>query len=1065
MKKIHILFIAILYTAISHAQQKKTVTGRITSFQDNAALPGVNVIIKGTTLGTSTNADGIFTIEASDHQTLIFSFIGYKQLELPVGDHDNFDIQLEEDIATLGEITIVSTGYQQLPKERVNGSFVQIDNRLLSRRVGTHLLARLEDVTSGLIFNRNIAGEENDISIRGMSTINSQAQPLIVIDNFPFEGDINTLNPNDVESITILKDAAAASIWGARAGNGVIVITTKRGSSCQAAKVSFNSNVTITQKPDLFYQSKMSSAQMIENERRLFDKGYYTTAETSYSSPLTPAVELLIADRDGLLSDADLENQLAWLSTYDIRNDYDKYLYRESVNQQYAINLQGGGASNRYYIAAGVDTNLDNLVGNDYSRITLNMNNAWTVLQDKLTINAGIYYSRNTTHTNNTGTSAITYNGTNPMYSYARLKDDKGNTIPITKDHRLSFVQQAEDNGLLSWAYSPIDEIDATDNKATLADYRINTSLNYSIIDGLNAEILYQYSEGNRQHRILHKADSYYTRNLINRFSSIGTDGAVTRNIPSGGILDMTQTNSSNHAFRGQVNFNKTFGEHALSALAGYEVRELDTRESITRNYGYNDDLATSQPVSYTTFFYRYDNPYSGGTIPYVDSQSSLTDRFISRYANASYTFKGRYSVSGSARRDQSNLFGVNTNQKSVPLWSAGIGWTISEEPFYSAAWLPYLKLRTTYGANGNINKKVTAYTTAYSLGYDELTGFPYSVIQNPGNPNLKWEKVKIYNLGVDFESAHRRLTGSIEFYTKAGEDLIGTRAFAPSSGVTSFTGNFASTRSHGVDVTLNSLNINGGVQWNTTLLFSLTRERVRDYESETSVASLLQYGPGMDGFVAPREGKPLYAIYSYAWAGLDPETGDPRSYVDGTPSADYNQIANTTTADKLVYHGAARPTHYGSLRNTLTWKNISFSFNISYRLGYYFRKKSVLYNEVLSGYVSHGDYGKRWMQPGDEKFTNVPSLPESYDNNREMIYTYSSALVEKGDHIRLQDISVSYTLDRQRMEQLPFTRIEIHSYINNIGILWKAASGNMDPDYPTLKPSRSIAFGVRIEF
>ncbi len=1023
------------------------------------------MIIKGTTLGTSTNSDGIFTIEASDHQTLIFSFIGYKQMELPVGDHDNFDIQLEEDIATLGEITIVSTGYQQLPKERVNGSFVQIDNRLLSRRVSTHLLARLEDVTSGLIFNRNIAGEENDISIRGMSTINSQTQPLIVIDNFPFEGDINTLNPNDVESITILKDAAAASIWGARAGNGVIVITTKRGASNQAAKVSFNSNVTITQKPDLFYQSKMSSAQMIENERRLFDKGYYATAETSYSSPLTPAVELMIANRDGLLSDADLQNQLARLSTYDIRNDYDKYLYRESVNQQYAINLQGGGASNRYYIAAGVDTNLDNLVGNDYSRITMNMNNAWTVLQDKLTINAGIYYSKNTTHTNNSGTSAISYNGTNPMYPYARLKDDNGNTIPITKDHRLSFIQQAEDKGLLSWAYSPIDEIDATDNTATLADYRINTSLNYSIIDGLNAEILYQYWESNRQHRILHKADSYYTRNLINRFSSIDTDGAVTRNIPVGGILDMTQTNASNHAFRGQLNFNKTFGEHAVSALAGYEVRELDTRESITRNYGYNDDLATTQPVSYTTFFYRYDNPYSGGTIPYIDSQSSLTDRFISSYANASYTYKGRYSISGSARRDQSNLFGVNTNQKSVPLWSAGVGWTISEEPFYSAPWLPYLKLRTTYGANGNINKKVTAYTTAYSLGYDELTGLPYSVIQNPGNPNLKWEKVKTYNLGVDFESAHRRLTGSIEFYTKAGEDLIGTRAFAPSSGVTSFTGNFASTRSQGVDVTLNSLNINGGVQWNTTLLFSLTRERVLDYESETSVASLLQYGPGMDGFVAPREGKPLYAIYSYAWAGLDPETGNPRSYVDGTPSADYNQIVNTTTADKLVYHGAARPTHYGSLRNTLTWKNLSLSFNISYRFGYYFRKKSVLYNEVLSGYVSHGDYGKRWMQPGDEKFTNVPSLPESYDNNREMIYTYSSALVEKGDHIRLQDISVSYTLDRQRMARLPFTRVEIYSYINNLGILWKAASGSIDPDYPTLKPSGSIAFGVRIDF
>jgi TonB-linked SusC/RagA family outer membrane protein len=1065
MKKIHLLFIAILYTALSHAQQKKNLTGRVTSASDQTPLPGVNVIIKGTTAGTSTNAEGIFTIEAAEHQTLIFSFIGYKQMAMPVGEQVYMDVQLEEDIATLGEVTIVSTGYQQLPKERVNGSFVQIDNTLLNRRVGPHLLARLEDVTSGLIFNRNMEGKENDISIRGMSTINSQSQPLIVIDNFPYEGDINTLNPNDVESITVLKDAAAASIWGARAGNGVIVITTRKGASNQATKVSFNSNVTFTQKPDLFYQSKMSSAQMIENERRLFDKGYYTTAETSYSSPLTPAVELMIANRDGLLSDSDLERKLAELSTYEVRNDYEAYLYRNSVHQQHAINLQGGSSTHRYYMAAGFDQNLDNLVGNEYSRLTLNLNNAWTVLKDKLTINAGIYYSRNTTRTDNGGTSAITYNGSNPMYPYARLKDDSGNNTAITKDHRQSFMEQAAGEGLLDWSYSPLEEIEATDNKATLADYRINTSLNYSIIDGLNAEVLYQYWESNRQHRILHQENSYYTRNLVNRFSSVDGDGIVTRNIPVGGILDNTHTASLNHALRGQLNFNKVFGDHALSALAGYEVRELDTRESITRNYGYNDALATTQPVEYTTYFYRYDNPYSGGSIPYVDSQSSLTDRFISSYANASYTYKDRYSISASARRDQSNLFGVNTNQKSVPLWSAGIGWTISEEPFYPLPWLSYLKLRTTYGANGNINKDVTAYTTAYSLGYDELTGLPYSVIQNPGNADLKWEKVKVYNLGIDFEAAHQRLTGSFEFFTKAGEDLIGTRAFAPSSGVTSFTGNFASTRSSGVDLTLNSVNIKAGLQWNTTLLVSVLKERVRKYESETSVGSLLQYGPGMEGFVAPQEDKPLYAIYSYAWAGLDPETGNPRSYLNGVPSTDYNAIVNETTAEKLLYHGPARPTHYGSLRNTLTWKNIAFSFNVSYRLGYYFRKKSVLYNEVLSGYVSHGDYGLRWQQQGDEAVTNVPSLPESYDNNREMIYTYSSALVEKGDHIRLQDISLSYTLDCRHMERLPFSKVEIYSYVNNIGILWKAASGNLDPDYPTSKPSRSVALGVRIDF
>jgi TonB-dependent starch-binding outer membrane protein SusC len=1065
MKKYILSCIFMLCAAILYAQEKKTITGKVIASSDGTPLAGVNVIVKGTTSGTSTDSEGNFTLEVFDNQTLMASFIGYKPVEIPVNRQSNFEIKLEEDISTLGEITIVSTGYQQVPKERVNGSFVQIDNQLLNRRVGTDLLSRMEDVTSGLIFNRNIAGKKNDISIRGMSTINSQSQPLIVIDNFPYEGDINTINPNDVESITVLKDAAAASIWGARAGNGVIVITTKKGSSNQAPKVSINSNITVTQKPDLFYESKMSSPQMIENERRLFGQGFYTTAETSHSSPLTPAVELMIANRDGLLSDADLENQLAVLGNQDIRKDYEAYLYRKSINQQYAINLNGGSAVNRYYLSAGIDKNLDNLRGNEYTRVTLNLNNSWTVLKDKLTINAGIYYSQNNTQTNNGGPSVITYNNTNPIYTYARLKDDNGNSIPVTRDHRLSFIQQAEENGLLNWQYSPLDEIDATDNQSKLTDYRINSSLNYRIVEGLNAEILYQYWQGDSERRILHKDNSYFARNLINSYSSIDADGMVTRPISLGGILDLTHAKSENHSVRGQLNFNKTYGDHSISALAGYEAREVNTLESAVRNYGYNDALATTQRVNYTGFFYRYDALFSGGTIPYIDAQTSLTDRFISYYANASYTYKRRYSISGSARRDQSNLFGVRTNQKSVPLWSTGLGWTISEEAFYQSSLLPYLKLRVTYGSNGNINKQTSAFTTAYSLGYDETTGLPYSVIQNPGNPDLKWEKVNIYNVGLDFESKNRRIYGSLEYFNKSGKDLIGTRPFAPSSGVNTFTGNFASTKSYGVDLVLNSLNVDQEFKWNTTLLFSAIKEKVTAYESETPVYSLLQNGPGVAGFFAPLKDKPLYAIYSYAWVGLDPETGNPQGYIDGLPSTDYSAIVSTTTPEKLVYHGSARPTVYGSVRNTIAWKNISLSLNISYRLGYFFRKKSVLYNQVLNGYASHGDYGLRWQKPGDEQYTDVPSLPTTFDNNRESIYIYSEALVEKGDHIRLQDISLSYTLDKQFIEKLPFSRVEIYSYLNNIGIIWKAASGTIDPDYPTLKPSRSIAFGVRINF
>ena len=1054
MKKQLLLCIAMLFGTVALAQ-KRIVSGIIKSSADGLPLAGVNIVVKGTTQGTSSDADGKFSMSTNEKETLVFSFIGYNQQEVAVNGESKLDITLIEDVSTLGEVTVVSTGYQFLAKERMNGSFVQLDNQLINRRVGTDILSRMEDVTSGLIFNRN-TGQKNDISIRGLSTINSKTQPLIVVDNFPYEGDMNTINPNDVESITVLKDAAAASIWGARAGNGVIVITTKKGAYNQPLKVSLNTNITITQKPDAFYTSLMSPSQVIENEKRLFDQGFYAAREESYSSALTPAVELMVAQRDGVITDSEYQASIASLENHDVRNDYNKYLNRKGINQQYALNLNGGTAIHRYFFSAGWDKNLDNLVRNQYDRITLNMNNSWNLLNEKLTINSGIYYSLNQTESNNIGQTA--------QYGYAKMRDENGNNLPITNGHRLSFIQQAEQDGLLNWEYVPLDELKMRDNVLKLTDYRINALVNYKIIEGLNAEVLYQYWNGDSQRRNLQNENSFYVRNLINSFSNTGS-GIVERQIPMGGILDLTHSSSISQSARAQMSYSKNIGNHTVYALAGYEVREQTIETSVARNYGYNNELATIKPVNYITAFQQYDDPENYLRIPFGDSQSSLTDRFISYYGNLTYSFKDRYSVSGSARRDQSNLFGVRANQRSVPLWSAGIGWTASEEPFYKIAWLPYLKIRTTYGANGNINKQMTAYTTAYSVGEDQFTGQPYSIISNPANPDLRWEKVKVYNAGIDFELKHKRLSGSIEYFSKKGVDLIGTRVFPSSTGVSAFTGNFASTKTYGWDLVLNSINIDNAIRWTTTALFSVNKEKVTDYDTEPQAFDLLSDGSGKNGTVAPFKGKPLFAVYSYQWAGLDPETGDPRGYIDGTVSSDYGAVVTAATPQSLIYHGSARPAVYGSVRNTLSWKSLSLSFNVAFRMGYYIRKNSIRYSQVLVGDQGHGDYASRWQNPGDELNTNVPSIPASIDYNRDDLYLNSEVLVEKGDHIRLQDINLSYILERKAIQRLPFSKVEVYSYLNNVGILWKASSGSLDPDYQTDKPLRSIAFGVRIDF
>jgi TonB-dependent starch-binding outer membrane protein SusC len=1065
MKAFKLIFL-IQCCSLLAVSQSQSVQGRVTSASDQQPLAGVNVIIKGTTTGTTTDTDGKFSISVNPKETLLFSFIGYTAVEVVIANQTSLEILMTEDVSTLNEVTVVSTGYQELPKERATGSFVQIDQQLANRRVSTDILSRLEDVTSGLIFNRNIPGKTNDISIRGTSTIFANTMPLIVIDNFPYDGDINNINPNDVASVTVLKDAAAASIWGARAGNGVIVITTKKGKLNQPVKVSLNSNVTVFDKPDLFYAPRMSSSDFIDVEKKLFDNGYYSAFENSYNyAPLSPVVELLIAQRDGILSPTQVQDQLSVLRRQDVRNDFQKYFYRKGVNQQYAISLSGGSSVNRYFFSVGWDKNLESLVGNNFNRVTLNAGNTWSALKDKMEISAGIYYSESLKQSNNDGPGAIRVAPTIPLYPYAALKDQNGNNLPVIIDYRASFVQQAETAGLLNWQYIPLNEFNLRSNNTNLVDYRINTKLGYKLFDGLKAEVLYQYWRNVSERRDLHTPGSYYARNLVNEFTQVDAGGNLVKTIPDGGVLDLFTSASASNNIRTQLLYARKFGDHEVNALAGYEVKELNTTGSSFRYYGYNDDLATIQVVDYTTFFTPYNNPFGQLRIFNNDGQSSLTDRFLSYYGNAAYTYRRHYSFSASARKDQSNLFGVKANQRGVPLWSAGLAWTVSDESFYHLNAIPYLKLRSTFGYNGNINNSVTAFTTAYMLGSDGLTGLPSARIINPPNPQLQWERVKVFNTGLDFGLKNHVVSGSLEYYTKAGIDLIGTRPFAPSTGISNFTGNTASTIGHGVDLVLNTVNVNRAIQWNTNFLLTYLAEKVTSYKTKGDASTYLLYSTGISGLTYPLEGKPLYALYSYKWAGLDPTTGDPRSYLNGQPSSDYASIIDKATPENIIYHGPARPPWFGSLRNTITWNNFSFSFNIAYRLGYYYRRNSIYYNTLLTGAVEHGDYAQRWQKPGDETRTNVPSMPSAIDVNRDNIYLYSSALVEKGDHIRLQDITLNYTFDKKTFGKMPFERAQVYFYANNLGLLWKASKLNMDPDYPTLKPVRSVALGIKIDF
>ncbi len=1047
-----------------------TIKGKVTD-SEGKPLPGATILIKGTFKGITTNADGEYSITVPGSKTvLFFSFLGFKSQEIEVGMQTTIDVVMQEEVAELGEVIIMSTGYQEIPKERATGSFAQVDNKLFNRSVSTDIITRLKNVVPGLLFDER-RGEAPSLNIRGRSTIFANANPLIVVDGFPYEGELSNINPNDIESVTVLKDAAAASIWGVKAGNGVIVVVTKKGMYNQPLQININSNITFQSRPNLFYEPKISSTDFIDFEMVLFNQGYYDDDlnDTEIPPALTPVVRILASERDGSITAAEANAQITTLRTKDVKNDIRQYFYRPTVKQQYAVSAKGGGEDHNYYFFAGLDKNLLAKVDNDFNR--LNLNGKFTFLPTQnLKISTDLHYTHSTTKTN--ATTSILYDLQN-IYPYAKLADDEGNALPIEKTYGPAFIEKSSQLGLLDWTYVPVDELKYTDNHSKRNELRATFSSEYiTPLKGLKVEMRYLYEKRLSNSTFLQNQKAYAVRDLINRYTDDGT-----HNIPLGDILTVNDYDYTGHSGRIQLNYHYMNDRHELTALAGVEVREGSICRKGNRYYGYDDYTATSVQVNYDTYYTQYPSGNSR-TIPNNNNLSETLDRYRSYYVNAGYTYSKRYSLSVSARIDQSNIFGVKANQKAVPLWSLGAKWDIHKEKFFNVDWLPILRLRTSYGFNGNLDNTVTAFTTAY-YGTAFYTGRISARISNPPNPELRWEKIAIFNLGVDFELKDRLLWGSIEYYHKKGTDLIGDSPLNPTTGVTDFRANVANMIGSGIEMNISSRLINqNDFRWESNLLCNYTTDKITKYLVEPSSVTAYLTDASLTGSpfdITPTEGKPLFGIYSYKWAGLDPETGDPRGYLDREPSNNYSAVISATTFDDLVHHGRALPPVFGSFRNTFSYKNLALSFNIVFKFGYYFRRTSVNYTSLIQSRIGHSDYALRWQNSGDEEITNVPSVIYSSNTNRDFFYNNSEVLVEKGDHIRLQDVQLSYKFSDKLLQNLPFKSFEAYVYATNLGILWRANKHNVDPDYSISRITQtnsivfpqatSVSFGMRMSF
>lgn len=1001
---------------------------------------------------------------------LVIRLLGYKTDTILIADRKNQtkNIYLKPESREIEEIQI-NTGYQRLSKERLTGAVSKVDEGILKTVVSTSIIDRLANNVPGLVFNKTGGNPSNQtqISIRGQSTLFSRPDPLIVLDNFPYEGDLSSINPDDIESISILKDAGAASVWGARAANGVIVLTTKRASARSGLKIDLNAQTTIGDRPNLKYNPRISSADYIQIERDLFDKGFYKTQETSSNKTvLTPAVELLIANRDGLLSNENLELQLQKLGQIDLDREMRNYYYQQSINQHYALSINKAIGKGSWLLSLGVDKNRDNLIKNGFERLNGRLFIEQKFWKDRLSFSANIARNNTSVFAPNTGSLMMT--SIKQLYPYAQLKDGQGQHAVVNKDLRSTYLGtvMTQHPDLLGWYYRPLDEVDLWDKRRQDREYRMDFNMGIKLADGLSLNTFYQYVDRSLEERDNQSVDSYGVRSLINEFTTILDDGKMVRNIPLGNILDVEQQNMVTHRFRIQGTIDKNiFNLVDIQSIVGTEVNKTATQGMQSRLYGYDTERASIRAVDYFTLFPSFVNPAASSQIPFRDDLSQLADRFVSYYQNSSLSIASKYVLTASTRFDQSNIFGVRTNQKGVPLWSVGLAWMLSKERFFKNDILSQLKLRTTYGLSGNVNRNLSAYTTASYVSGAPFTRLPYATIINPPNAELRWERTKVFNVGLDFGLWKNRLHGSFDFFQKRGIDLIGDAPYPASSGVTKYRGNVAASKGHGYELLLNGLIINSTFRWNTTLMLSQAKDIVSDYMDLTiSGLNMIQ-----SASINPRVGKPLYSMYSFNTEGLDPMTGDPIGMLNGEKSTDWNTIASKTKIEDLIYYGSSRPITNASFRNTFNWGNWSLTTNMSYRGNYFYRLNSVRYTN--SGVLDHGlesrhiDYLYRWMKPGDEGQTMVPSIPTAANTNRDNVYLYGESLIRRADHIRWEDLALSYQMPTAKdwLKSVTFS-----FYVNNLGIIWRRSKEDIDPDYAGIgqRPvPRTYSFGVRLGF
>lgn len=1064
------------------------VNGHVSEASSGEPIVGATVQVEGTKIATITDFNGNFSINLPDllHPMLNVSYIGMVSQRVNVKNKHRVMISMQDDKATLDEVVV--TGYQRIRKADMVGSNSMIRGKDLDMLGTKSLEQMLQGKLAGTVVTNTsgVVGERQKVRVRGTSTLLGSQEPVWVVDGviqtdpLPFKtqelnslGDISQdnmdmirnfvgssiswLNPSDIESVTVLKDASATVLYGVKAANGVIVITTKRGTKGRMS-VGYNGGFSIGERVRYSQLNLMNSRERNDVSREIYERRLVS------SRALEPIgyEGLLSKYLNKEISYAEFQQEARRLDT--VNTDWLGILFRNSFSNNHSVSLSGGTDKINYYASLYANYNNGTQKGNNSDRYGASLRlDTYLAKNIEVSVDLGGSFAKTNSYYN-----------VNP-YSYAT---QTSRVIPCyNEDGSLYYYPNGTQ---YSYLYNVLNERDNSGNVNEQRSFNVSAHLQWDLLKGLRFESTLGLSTSNVTGHTW-ASERTYAMTAIRGYEY----GAYTPNdagykaspLPHGGQYNYAENHALTYSWTNQVGYNTVLGkDHRLSFLVGMEIRSEKYDGNGYTRFGYMPDRGetfTQPPLTYTTSTGTYSN-----TRIYNAMTNTITDRktnYVGYYGSASYSYQERYTATASVRADASNKFGQDTRNRFLPVWSMGVRWNAVNEPWMQRQRIfSELDLRLTYGWQGNVAENYGPDLIAQipSNPIDNRTGEYILKIRSLAYPDLRWEKTETWNLGLDLGFWHNRIQFSFEYYHKFTKDMITEKTVPEEYGVDTTPINGGQMKNSGLEFTLSTtliqtkkfnwtLSLNSAKNWNS--VESTVNE---NHNWRTAVSGALN-----------KKGYPVQSIWAFKFKGINQTNGDPEFEV---PTSDENPDAVTDATAYMKWMGSLEPSFTGGLSTSFRYTNwvLSASFNLN--LGDK-RFMAAMFNEDMisdtpSAYSNlPKDFVNHWRKAGDQ--TDVPGIP-SYDLRQRRVelpdgngeysyrmYNYSDIRVVSADYFRCTNIGLNYIFPQTMIHRIGLTNLSVAFNVTNPFIIKSKSFKGLDPEVATGSQPQTRSYAFQLNF